>query len=231
MNPTLLVVTAHPDDESFPIGGTIAKYAAEGVRVVLVCATRGEAGILGYSNPEAGRIREAELRKAAHILGISRLLFLDYIDGMLDQIDEEDAISKLLAIFKEENPAAVVTFGTDGLSGHPDHIAINRFVTRAFERSSQSAGLFYMTASEATQQGCGVLPKKDSIEGSLVSIDITDFTVTKVFAMQAHVSQNPPFQGDPILEAENLVCHEVFTVVKTPLYHHYSTDDLFGIEE
>jgi LmbE family N-acetylglucosaminyl deacetylase len=70
MKHTLLVVTAHPDDESFPMGGTLAKYAAEGARVVLVSATRGEAGLPGMAPAETARIREAELRAAGRVPGL-----------------------------------------------------------------------------------------------------------------------------------------------------------------
>jgi LmbE family N-acetylglucosaminyl deacetylase len=74
MNHTLLVVTAHPDDESFPMGGTIAKYAASGVRIVLVSATRGEAGIRGLSAAETARIRETKLHpRPVRSLGVSHL--------------------------------------------------------------------------------------------------------------------------------------------------------------
>lgn len=75
MHRILLVITAHPDDERFPTGGTLAKYAAEGMRVVLVSATRGEAGIPGLSAAETARRRGAELRAAARTLGVNRLEF------------------------------------------------------------------------------------------------------------------------------------------------------------
>ena len=66
----MLVILAHPDDESFAAGGTLAKYAHQGVQVILLCATRGEAGISGVNPSEAGEVRERELRRAAEHLGI-----------------------------------------------------------------------------------------------------------------------------------------------------------------
>ena len=70
---TLLVILAHPDDESFPIGGTIAKYATAGVRVILVCATRGEAGVPNLSSREAGVLRQQQLEAAAAVRGIAQV--------------------------------------------------------------------------------------------------------------------------------------------------------------
>lgn len=85
MNPpkNLLVILPHPDDENFPMGGTLAKYAANHTRVALVCATRGEAGIPGKPPAEAGRLREDELHQAAAVLGLDNVHFLDYNDGTL----------------------------------------------------------------------------------------------------------------------------------------------------
>jgi len=227
MEYSLMVITAHPDDESFPIGGTIAKYAAEGVRVILVCATRGEAGIPGLGASESAFIRENELREAAGILGINQLEFLDYMDGTLAEVDEEEIVTKLLAIFKKENPDAVITFDPTGLSGHPDHIAINRFITKAFERANLPARLFYIMPSEATQQGCGVTPSNGTSTGSVTSIDISKFTEIKVRAMQSHISQNPPYKGDPIKEAKKLACHEFFILEKPTLPLQQTIVNLF----
>lgn len=93
----LMCVLAHPDDESLGMGGTLAKYAAEGVETYLVTATRGERGWFGeekdYPGPEAlGKMREAELLNAAKELGIREVNFLDYMDGDLDQANASEAI-------------------------------------------------------------------------------------------------------------------------------------------
>ena len=81
---SILVILAHPDDESFPIGGTLARYSAEGTRIVLVSATRGEAGIPGLAAERVGQIRERELLAASQILGLTEVRFLGYMDGELD---------------------------------------------------------------------------------------------------------------------------------------------------
>ncbi len=132
----LLAILAHPDDESLGIGGTLAKYASEGIETHLVCATRGEAGWFGepedYPGPfEFGQIREQELRHAADVLGISSLRFLDYCDGDLDRVPASRAIARIVGQIRDIRPDVVITFGPDGAYGHPDHIAISQLTTTA----------------------------------------------------------------------------------------------------
>lgn len=134
--PRLLAIFAHPDDESLGNGGMLAKYAAEGVETFLITATRGERGWFGppeeYPGPIAlGRIREAELRDAAGVLGIQQVTFLDYVDGELDKADPGDVIARLVAEIRRLRPHVVVTFDEWGIYGHPDHMAISRFASRA----------------------------------------------------------------------------------------------------
>lgn len=210
MKRKIVVVLAHPDDESFPIGGTLAKYSAEGSQIVLVSATRGEAGIRDVSPAETAKIREAELNQAAKYLGISRVIFLDYSDGELNLANEENAVENIKKIILDEQPDVIVTFGADGISGHPDHVAIHRITTEAFHRSGSYGRLFYIMPSEATLQGCGITPPGDPLVGPVVGIDIGDYRIPKVMAIQSHASQNPPYQGDPIKLSESLTCHEYF---------------------
>jgi LmbE family N-acetylglucosaminyl deacetylase len=132
----LMCVLAHPDDESLALGGTLAMYAAKGVATSLVMATRGEQGWYGepaaYPGPRVlGRIREAELRAAAAELGVRDLVFLDEVDGELDQANVNVIIKKIVAEIRRVRPAVVVTFGPDGVYGHPDHIAISQLTTTA----------------------------------------------------------------------------------------------------
>jgi LmbE family N-acetylglucosaminyl deacetylase len=132
----LMCVLAHPDDESLGTGGTLAKYAAEGVATYLVTATRGERGRFGDSKESpgpaiVGRTREAELRAAATELGLREVSFLDYEDGTLDQADPVEAIGKIASHLRRVRPHVVITFGPDGAYGHPDHIAVSQFTTAA----------------------------------------------------------------------------------------------------
>ena len=132
----LLAVLAHPDDESLGFGGTLAKYAAEGVETCLVTATRGEAGRLGSFGKsgeplEVGRVREAELHAAGAVLGIREVSILGFPDGAVDQVPASIAISAIVSHIRQIQPAIIVTFGPDGGYGHPDHIAISQFTTAA----------------------------------------------------------------------------------------------------
>jgi LmbE family N-acetylglucosaminyl deacetylase len=135
-NLRLMCVLAHPDDETLGNGSTLAKYAAEGVEVHLVTATRGERGWYGeekdYPGIEnLGKIRENELRCAAKTLGIRQVYFLDYIDGELDQASHMEAVGKIARHIWEVKPHVVLTFGPEGAYGHPDHIAISQFTQAA----------------------------------------------------------------------------------------------------
>lgn len=146
---TLMAVFAHPDDESFGVGGTLARYGAEpDVRVVLVCATRGEAGEISdprLATPEQlGQVREQELRCACRTLGVDALYFLDYRDsGMagtpanrhpraLTMADPDQAVGRISALIRRERPDVLITFDETGGYGHPDHVAIHHLTTAAF---------------------------------------------------------------------------------------------------
>jgi LmbE family N-acetylglucosaminyl deacetylase len=227
---SMLIVLAHPDDESFSIGGTLAKYADQGVRVTLVCATKGELGIPELSARKTSWVRERELRAAADVLGLSEVIFLGLRDGELSQADSAVVINQLVTILQELQPQVVITFGPDGISGHPDHIAIHQLTTAAFNRAGINGYLYYIAHSEATLQGCGVPPPEESSGGPTVGIDFGDYLVTKVEAMQCHASQKPPYPGRPEDEAQQLSCHEYF-VLAYPVLEDISTEDLFMLTE
>lgn len=144
----LLAVLAHPDDESLGVGGTLAKYAAEGVDVFLVTATRGEGGRFRghrcgderHPGPAAlGGIRETELRAAATVLGVREVSLLDYHDQYLDRADPREAVGRIATHLRRIRPDVVLTFGPDGAYGHPDHIAISQFTTAAVVAAADAA--------------------------------------------------------------------------------------------
>jgi LmbE family N-acetylglucosaminyl deacetylase len=223
----LLVILAHPDDESFSIGGTLAKYATAGVHVVLVCATKGEAGIEGLDPESAGEIRTRELQKAAIMLGICEPRFLGYRDGELALAKNERIVAQVAKLIREIEPQIVITFGPDGITGHPDHIAIHKVTTQAFDQVQPTACLYYIAHSEATLQGCGVAPSPQTVGGPVASIDVAEHLLTKVRAAQCHASQHPPFSGPPEEEATRMACHEYFTLVR-PSVAETSFSDLFA---
>ena len=146
---TLVCFHAHPDDESIATAGTMAKAAAEGHRVVLVVATRGEwgepvPGILDEGE-QLGLRRIVETHRAAEILGAARVEFLGYVDsGMMDEptndapgsfwsADVEHAANRLAAILREEDCDILTIYDDHGGYGHPDHIQVHRVGARAAE--------------------------------------------------------------------------------------------------
>ncbi|MEM6806762.1 MAG: PIG-L deacetylase family protein [Bacteroidota bacterium] len=137
----LMAVFAHPDDESLMMGGTLAKYAAEGVDTYLLMATRGERGRFGLNGEKpgieiVGKVREEELLNAAHELEMKEVSFLDYLDGDLDKSDPQEIIAKIALHIRRIQPQVLLTFGPDGGYGHPDHIAISQFTTAAIQKAA-----------------------------------------------------------------------------------------------
>lgn len=229
MRDTLLVILAHPDDESFPIGGTLAKYAAADTRIVLICATQGERGIEKKNPQQAAAVRKEELKCAADALGVDDVRFLGYPDGSLPDVEKEEMLSRLTTHLQETQPDAVITFGPDGISGHPDHTTISRRVTQAIDRTDlRGIRLFYIAPSEATRQGCGVDPPQEKGDWPIAGIDIAEHRPAKVRAIQCHASQNPPFQGQPEQAAKDLACHEFFSLAR-PRGSYNDLSDLFGV--
>ena len=152
----LLAIHAHPDDESSKGSGTMAKYAAEGVRVVLVCCTGGEEGDI--LNPRMdrpgikermGEIRKAELETACDILGVGRIYHLGYRDsGMPDtesnkhpnafnNADPDEAVGKLVEIIRAERPDVVLAYDEHRGYEHPDHIRVYEWGTQAWHDAAK----------------------------------------------------------------------------------------------
>lgn len=209
----LMAVVAHPDDESLGMGGTFAKYAAEGVETFLVTATGGQSGRyhgipVGEGHPgkeKLAQIREAELRAAAQVLGIQEVALLNYMDGELDQAEPLKAIARIAAQLRRHRPQVVLTFAPDGAYGHPDHIAISQFTAAAIVAAAdptQVAGAdalgrvphavskcYYMVSSEASAKAYQAAFKKlvsvvDGVERQMVPWP--DWSITTVVDTRAH---------------------------------------------
>lgn len=151
----LLAVLAHPDDESFGMGGTLALYARKGYEVHLVCATRGEAGTVdsdylrGYRT--IGDLREAELRCAAEHLGLKGVYFLGYRDSGMDGSPDnrhpdaqvahsiDEVAGKVVQHIRHLKPDVVLTFDPIGGYRHPDHIHIHNATVLAFQKAGDAA--------------------------------------------------------------------------------------------
>jgi LmbE family N-acetylglucosaminyl deacetylase len=225
----MLVILAHPDDESFAVGGTLAKYADQGVRVILLTATQGEIGIQGLAPEKVGAIREQELLQAAKHLGIE-VYFLGYMDGKLSIADPEELLQHIGSWIELVEPQVILTFGPDGISGHPDHVTVSHIVTQTVEKYFPNICLLYIAPSEATVLGCGVSSSSVNSDGPLVSVDISDYKFEKIRAIQSHASQHPPLEGKAEEEVEKVPCHEYFTVAHA-VNNSNDLDDCFKVEE
>lgn len=137
---TIMTILAHPDDETFAFSGTLAKAAAQGARIICVCATRGEGGDISdlsdATKETLGQVREAELRAAAAIIGAAEVIFLDYIDGTLNTVDFDALVGKVVLLIRKYQPDLLISFGPDGVYGHPDHIVMSKATLAAWNAAA-----------------------------------------------------------------------------------------------
>ncbi|WP_102126674.1 PIG-L deacetylase family protein [Deinococcus planocerae] len=214
--PTLLAVFAHPDDEAFSVGGTLTHYARRGVRVVLACATRGEAGkitVPGMTVDDLGQQRERELREACRALEIPEPVFLDFHDSgryertrtgdplALMNVTPLDAEVKIRALIEEVRPQVMVTFDPHGGYGHIDHLQIHRAAVGAFFSTGHVPGggprRLYFTAftHEAAQgiarmgQDLDPLVYGVSEDTIAVRMNVAAYAENKKAALAAHGTQ------------------------------------------
>ena len=140
--PCLATILAHPDDETFGVGGTLLRYTSEGVKCHSLCLTRGEQGEAGppgaplVDRSELGATRERELEESARRLGLASVRCLRHPDGALAGVPEETVLRDIVAWLREVRPDVVIVWGPDGGYGHPDHIAAGERALRAVELAS-----------------------------------------------------------------------------------------------
>jgi len=219
-HPSLLAVFAHPDDEAFSSGGTLAHYASRGVRVTLACATRGEAGKITDPNltvEHLGRHREEELKAACRALGISDPVFLDYHDSgrqervrqgdplALMNVDPLDVETKLLDVIEQLRPQVLLTFDPHGGYGHVDHLVMHRAATAAFyagtHRYPALKRLFYTAMPVEVTRRFAAMGMPMEYEAQrygvtrdtlAVVMDVSAYADRKRAALNAHGSQTGP---------------------------------------
>jgi LmbE family N-acetylglucosaminyl deacetylase len=152
--PGLLVVLAHPDDESMACGGLILRHTRAGVPVNLICATRGEAGWsgkpFGAKQEDLAQIRTAELEAAAAALGIRSVELWEYQDGGVNRYNPQEITDRVWEHISRLRPKAVVGWGPDGGYGHPDHIAIGACTDSAVNAMSEGdrPALYHVAVDE-----------------------------------------------------------------------------------
>jgi len=204
---SLLAIFAHPDDESFRAGGTLAILAEKGVRVNILTMTRGQAGSCGNppvcSQEDLPMVREVELNCACKALDIQPPVIWDYEDGKLSQANENIMRQRIIDLIKKLQPEILLTWPPDGLSGHPDHIAVSRWATKAFEKISQKStngphSLYYMAMPTSIAKNFKKMNLRSIPDDEIsIVIDIIPVWEKKMKAIRCHQTQ---VSESPILD-------------------------------
>jgi LmbE family N-acetylglucosaminyl deacetylase len=163
---TVLAVFAHPDDEAYLAGGLMACAADAGRRVVCVTATKGELGFPDgdpRSLEERAATREAELRACLDVLGVEDHRWLGHADGGCAELDLRVPVQQLSDLLAEVQPDTVLTFGPDGQTYHPDHMAVSRWTTLAVRAAADQARLLYATMTPAWATAFGSVVPLDQV--------------------------------------------------------------------
>jgi LmbE family N-acetylglucosaminyl deacetylase len=203
--PGLLVVMAHPDDESMGCGGLILRHTRASIPTHLICATYGEAGWmgkpLGANEEDLANIRVKELEAAADALALTGVELWDYADGGVKDADQQEITQRIWEEITKLRPRAVVGWGPDGGYGHPDHIAMGACTDTAVSAMAEGdrpalyhlavdAQLadFYRDAMRlAEENGSMELIAQDHVD---VVFDLdTDEVMMKLRAIDCHKSQ------------------------------------------
>jgi len=200
---SLLAIFAHPDDETFRPGGTLALLARRGVRVEVLTFTRGQAGSCGdpplCTPSELPAVRERELRSACAVLGLQPPRLLDYEDGRLAEADPEQVIAQILAIVNEIKPQVLLSFGPDGLSGHPDHIAVGQWAAETFRRAQEIAALYTVAVPRSLAESLNMRQVRAVPDEMIaLAVDVSAVWETKLAAMHAHATQT---SSSPMMSA------------------------------
>lgn len=197
MTQNILVVLPHPDDESFGMSGTLAKFASEGAQVTYACLTLGEMARNMGNPPIANRvtlpeIRKEELKQSCRAIGIQDLRMLGFHDKTIEFEDRDLLDGAISALIEELNPSIVFTF-YPGYSVHPDHDATGAAVVRVVEA---------MDRDRRPVVQCLAFSKghKEAIGEPDVSYDIQKFKLNKVQSIAAHSSQFRILSGESLLK-------------------------------
>jgi LmbE family N-acetylglucosaminyl deacetylase len=162
---SILGVWAHPDDETYLSGGLMAASARAGNSVFCVTATKGEAGSLDeqrWPSDTLAEVREKELAAALGLLGVSRHRWLGYPDGGCAAVDLEEGTAVIASLIEELRPDSVLTFGPEGMTGHPDHKAVHAWTRTALERMAEPRPELFC-ATNTPEWAAEVLPLVESL--------------------------------------------------------------------
>lgn len=144
---TVLGIWAHPDDETYGSAGIMAAAVANGQRVACITATKGEAGVRDENRwpaEQLGAIRARELEEALKVLGVTEHYWLGCHDGDCCNMETDQMASQLCDMIRMIRPDTILTFGPDGLTGHPDHQTVSLWTTSAVEQSGLDIAVFHL---------------------------------------------------------------------------------------
>ena len=231
---TLMAVHAHPDDEAIGTGGILARYAAEGVRTVLVTCTNGELGDgpggvkpgePGHETSVVVPLRRVELEASCEVLGVSHLELLGYHDsGMMGwpqndapgsfwRTPVEEPAQRLAELMRRYEPQVVVTYDENGFYGHPDHIQANRVTHAALNECGVPAKLYYTAVARSTLRGFRDVMARAGVEPP------------------AEVEENPDFGTPDELITTTIDCSAVAGRKYASLAAHASqSDNIFFLQ-
>jgi N-acetylglucosamine malate deacetylase 2 len=229
---SLMVIVAHPGDEAFGFGGAIAQAASDGAYVAVVCATRGRfdprlvekppahgGRNRHYSKPIVWRnldtVREDEMRRSVALLGVNVLRVLDFAEEVLSTVNPAELTGRLVQPIRMHRPEVILTFGPDGVTGDPDHVAVSRAAAAAFELAAEplayeddleedqvawrAAKLYHLVVPRSQLSSLSDMAPEDygSPDGTdTLTLELGELTRLKLAAISRHVSQtgsNGPF--------------------------------------
>jgi len=210
----LLGVFAHPDDEAYSVAGCMARHTDEGIPAAILCFTRGEAGMIAEGSdatPETlGEVREGELRAACAHIGVDDVRIVGTPDGGTER--NEAGIEAIATVMRELRPRVVVTMEPQGVTRHPDHIAVSEMTSDAFARVREESGgafpqrLYYAAIPQSglaalteelkkrgfpglTAPDDPLAPQAAPDETIAALVDVAPYFERKLAALRAHVTQ------------------------------------------
>ncbi|RNB87321.1 PIG-L family deacetylase [Brevibacillus fluminis] len=219
----LLFIFPHPDDESFACAGTMAKYHEAGHEILLICATfgcKGKPGGFTFTcREELANHRKQELLQAARVLGVNETIFFGYPDGGLAEVDVAELTARIRAYLLELKPDIIVTFPPDGVTGHPDHIALSRATEQAVLQVEQTKPCdFYYVSIPKYYDHCADQGPKPAVPIT-GKVDVSRYREQKAEALRAHESQiysvNRAYPG--VMQGDiGVICHyEYYTLIRS----------------
>lgn len=199
---TILVISAHPDDETLFCGGTLAMYAQKGHDIFILETTRGEGGEVGEppltTRENLAAFREQEVRRAAGILGACDIFFLPYIDPFMEingvarriEVPLADFAAAIATSIQEIDPQLVITHGSNGEYGHPQHIYTHCATRLALKSGRQGTALMSWSAWHTPTEYERILNQDDQAD---IINDISPWHNIKVAAALCHKTQHAMF--------------------------------------